>query len=149
MLYPINKNFDSQKRLIRKVNRNGESIEFKTKIEKIFYYTNGKLNKAKVILFSYEYDSETKSVASCHGCSPEFEISTFLYTNKGWIKQNFIENWDGATGSWGEGAEVKLGTLNKKKCLVIYFGFTNQGVTQSITDYYDIETLIKLKSISK
>ena len=40
-LYPSNRNFDNENRLIRKVNRDGADLEFRTKIANTFYYETG------------------------------------------------------------------------------------------------------------
>jgi hypothetical protein len=148
-LYPSNQNYDNENRLIRKVNRDGANIEFRTKIEKTFYYNVGNLKKALVILYSYRYDEANNENESCHACFPEFEIAYFSLSNGNWVKNKFIQNWKESTGSWGNGAELEIKDYNKVKCLVIKSSYGNQGEFYDYTDYYNIETLKKIKSLKK
>lgn len=147
-LYPNNKSFDAEKRLIRQVQKSGKTVEYRTKIAKILYYTAEKQSKAKVILFSYAVNKD-KKIANGHVDAPTFEIATFVNKNNAWAKQNFTENWSGAAGAYGEGALVELGSLNNKKCLVVSTAYTGQGITETYSNYYDLETLKKLKSVKK
>jgi hypothetical protein len=142
-LYPSNNNFDNDNRLIRKVNRDGAELEFRTEIGKIFYYKIGTQQKASVILFSYDYTSGEKS--DCHACSPEFEVANFILTNNTWTKQKFVQNWKESTGSWGEPADLKLKVHNKINCLELSLSYGNQGNFETTTTYYNIETLKKVK----
>jgi hypothetical protein len=148
-LYPGNNHFDNEYRLIRKVNRDGEESEFRTKYINAFYYKTGDQQKVIAILFSYHYNIEEHDVSSCHACHPEFEIAYFTYTNNSWVKQKFIENWKEATGSWGEGAEIEFKIYNKVNCLVLKSSYGNFGEFHEYIDYYNIEYLKKIKSIVK
>lgn len=148
-LYPSNRNFDKENRLIRKVNRDGAELEFRTKIANTFYYKTGTQEKALVILYSYEFEKENEEILSCHACHPEFEIAYFSLVNNIWSKQKFIQNWKESTGSWGEGAELKFQNYNKVNCLILNSSYGNNGVFHDYIDYYNIDTLKKIKSIVK
>ena len=143
-LYPSNRNFDNENRLIRKVNRDGADLEFRTKIANTFYYETGTQEKAVAILYSYEFDTE---ISSCNLCHPEFEIAYFTLINNSWTKQKFIQNWKESSGSWGEGAELQFKIFNKVNCLVLKSSSGNRGEFHVYIDYYNIETLKKVKSI--
>ncbi len=148
-LYPSNRNFDNENRLIRKVNRDGAELEFRTKIANTFYYKTGTQEKAIVVLYSYEFLTEIEEISSCHACHPEFEIAYFTLLNNSWTKQKFIQNWKESTGSWGEGSELQFKIFNKVNCLVLISSYGNQGEFHDYIDYYNIETLKKIKSIVK
>ena len=109
-LYPNNSNFDSENKLIRKVNRDGTEMEFRTELTKTFYYSVGQKQKAVVILFSYDFTSG--EAEDCHICHPEIEIATFEYSNGNWTKTKFVQNWKESTGSWGAGPELQVKKLN-------------------------------------
>lgn len=148
-LYPRNQNHDTEGRLIREVNRNGENVEFRTQIEKTFYYNLGNVKKAIVILFSYRFDELNNEIESCHACYPDFEIAYFTFSNGIWVKNKFIQNWKESTGSWGTGAKLEMKDYNGVKCLVIKSSYGNQGEFYDIVDYYNIDTLEQIKSIEK
>lgn len=150
-LYPNNSNFDSENKLIRKVKKDGAEKEFRTEMAKIFYYKIGTVDKAAVILFSYEFELGDKGPEAivCHVCYPEMEIATFILSGQEWTKQKFVQNWKGATGSWGEGPKLQFKKLNAVNCLVMASSYGNQGEFHDYTDYYNIETLKKVKSIIK
>lgn len=79
-----------------------ESTYFYTTIHRIFYYKlNGK-QKAFVVLISYPFDYFTEGIYECHGCSPDFSIANWYYEKGEWINENFVENWQGGMGSWGQ-----------------------------------------------
>lgn len=148
-LYPNNQKFDSKNRLIRKIIREGYDIEFRTEIEKIFYYKVGHTKKAIVILYSYRYDTANDVIDFCHLCFPEFEMAYFSCINKNWVKNKFIQNWEGSTGSWGKGAALEMKDYNNVKCLVLKSRDGYQGVFYEFTTYYNIETLKLIKSLNK
>jgi hypothetical protein len=133
--------------LIREVNRDEGEMEFRTVLKKIFYYKAGQQQKAAVVLFSYDFTSGEAKF--CHPCYPEMEIATFNLTGQTWTKQKFVLNWKDATGSWGEGPELQFKILNGINGLVTKFSYGNQGEFHDYTDYYNIETLKKVKSITK
>lgn len=146
-LYPSNSNFDNENKLIRKVNRDGANMEFRTELAKTFYYTIGQQQKASVILFSYNYTSG--EAESCHSCHPEMEIATFEYSNGNWTKTKFVQNWKESTGSWGAGPELQLKKINTVNCLVMTSSYGNNGEFHDYIGYYNIETLKKNKSVIK
>lgn len=151
-LYPDKvdkKYFDSENRLIKKITNGTEQQEFRVQISNIFYYNVGTQQKAIVILFAYEIDDNSGDVVNCHACYPEFEIATFALTDNQWTKQRFVQSWEGARGAWGEGAEVSLETYKKKKCLVLKHSYGNHGEFYDYIDYYDVETLKKIRTKTK
>lgn len=123
----------------------------RTAIAKKFYYKAGTIEKVAVILLSYEFEMRDNGpeAVSCHVCYPQMEIATFLFAGQEWTKQKFIQNWKGATGSWGEGPELQLKKLGAVYCLVLKSSYGNQGEFHDYIDYYNIETLKKVKSIKK
>ena len=147
-LYPNNTNFDNEKKLIRKVKRDGYDVELRTEIGKSFYYNINGQRKVIVILFSYSY-SDGVNRDECHVCRPEFDIAHFSDLSGNWAKQSFIENWSDATGSWGNADDIYFETYNNILCLKISGTYGNHGTFISYTNYYDIETLKKIKSIEK
>ena len=146
-LYPSNSNFDNENRLIRKVNRDGAEKEFRKELAKIFYYTVGQQQKVAIILFSYNFTSG--EAEECHACHPEMEIATFEYSNGNWSKTKFVQNWKESTGSWGAGPELQFKKLNAVNCVVMTSSYGNNGDFHDYIDYYNIETLKKIKSIQK
>jgi outer membrane protein OmpA-like peptidoglycan-associated protein len=147
-LYPGNTNFNNEKKLVRKIQRDGYDVELRTEIGKTFYYKINDQQKAIVILFSYSYtDGVNKD--DCHACRPEFEVATFSNIFGNWMTQRFVENWSEASGSWGKADEVTFEKYNNVNCIKISGSYGNQGTFISYTNYYDIETLKKIKSIEK
>ncbi|MCO5230677.1 MAG: DUF4852 domain-containing protein [Chitinophagales bacterium] len=148
LLYPYNNTFDSNKRLVRKVKKGNEYNHYRTEIGKTFFYSAGSQQKAVVILFSHSSDSGG-DIFECHACHPEFDVATFIYSNGIWIKQRFIENWSGGSGSWGSPDKITLEYYNNKNCLKVSGSYGNHGRSVEYMSYYDIETLDKIASFEK
>jgi len=147
LLYPENKNFDASDRLIRKVNRDGETIKLRSEIQKLFYYSSGGTRKALVVFFSYRFNEDTGENEDCNLCAPEFDLAYLSYQNNTWTKTKFIKNWKGSNGSKGEGGSVELETYKNKLCLVVSASFFARGTFSSVTSYYEIENLTLVETI--
>lgn len=146
-LYPNNRNFESKDKLVRKVSRDGAELTFKTEIGKIFYYSKGGLQKALVILYSFDYSDG--QISECHACFPEIELATFAYTANSWKKIKFVENWSESTGTWGQPPTISLKKYKGTLCFEMVSSYSQGGEGESFITYYDIETFKKLKEISE
>jgi hypothetical protein len=107
-LYGRQLEFDGEGMLVRK---DPAGIEFRTALEKTLYYETNGMKKALVVLFSYEYDADMEKIRkgmedACHACYPEFDLAYFSLRAGKWQKDRFIRSWEGASGTWGEGAQI-------------------------------------------
>ncbi|MEI7979707.1 MAG: SHOCT domain-containing protein [Bacteroidota bacterium] len=143
-LYPGNINFDEDNRLIRKIIRDGVEYEFRTRLVYTFYYSKKQIPKAVAILYSYDFTNGSK--ADCHACHPEMEIATFEFSNGEWIKKKFIQNWEGSTGYWGDGAEIVFEKFNNIDCILVRSTYSNGGKSEDYITYYNAESLKVVKS---
>ena len=148
VLYPGKTNFDNEKRLIRKITENGIIKEYRTALSNTFYYKTGGIEKAIIVLFSYDFSSGEK--ADCHICFPKMEIATFALKGEKWTKVKFVEGWTEAQGSFGEGPTVQFQKYNNINCLATTLKvFMNGRGEYLVASYYDIETLKNIKTVSK
>jgi hypothetical protein len=138
ILFQGQNKFDSQRRLIRNVNRNDTTIQLRTAVQKTYYYEKaGQLN-AVVILFSYDYSNGFKM--DCHSCYNDMEIACFQYANGEWLNTKFLENWKRANESWEDGPEISVEKYMNQYSLVLR---SNYGTCdfEPRYEFYNLESL--------
>jgi hypothetical protein len=146
-LYPRENDFDNYYQLIRKVSEDGRPKEYRTAIQNTFYYKSGNIDKAAVILFSYEYVNGQK--LDGHASTPKIDVVTFVISNSNWVKRKIVEDWKIPQPGFGEGPKFHFKKLNNINCIFSTFdAFYNGKGNYSVTEYYNVETLKKVKSTS-
>ena len=144
-LYPNNKEFDNKNRVIRKIKRDNENLEFRTEVEKTFYFTKGSAQKAIVVLFSHNYtDGKEEEILPNNG--PEIEIATFNFDNVKWNKIKFVQNfYNQEYGQWGVGPKLSFVKYKLINCLRVSLSGSSHNEEWTETKYYDAETLKEVK----
>jgi serine/threonine protein kinase len=145
--YPSSNSFDENMMLKRNVERNNEYFKLRTKIKHKVYYKSNAQTKVVVLIYSYDFtDGEKKE---CHACYPELDIATFILNGKFYKLERLIKNSEIACGTWGEMAEMSIKKINDRLCLNTNYKNVQRGVSENITQYYDIETLKEVNVANK
>jgi hypothetical protein len=141
--FPENREFDDEKLLIRNEIKKGDTVEYHTEIAHRFYYLDNQQNKAVAILLSYDFSYGAK--ADCHACYPIMSIVAFRLTDNKWVPEKFIHEFEGSSGSWGEGPKVSIKKIKGQNYLAIESGYGNQGQFSTTSDYYRLDTFKKVR----
>ncbi len=147
-LYPRAQKFDNKGRLI-KVEATGDREQLKTSLAHIFYYKKNNLNKAAVVLFTFEYSSGKDEVRwNCHACGAVVSIATFtLSSNNKWTKTKFVENWEIPQEGYGINPPLQLKNYKNTTCLYLKYNGNRLDEPPFYEYYYDIESLNRIKWI--
>ncbi len=138
---PVINESDNQKRDI------GDKT-YEEVIEKKIYYKVVQIQKVKVMLFLYDITDGSRS--SCHACTPRIDVATFTLVSGNWKLKKLKENWEIPQPGFGEGPKFQFKKFNNVECLQTSFdAFYNGRGDYKVTEYYNIETLKLVKSISK
>ena len=148
-LYPRAQKFDNKGRLTKELRASSSPawiLSDKTSLAHIFYYKKNNLNKAAVVLFTFEYEGEVRIQG--HPSVAIVSIATFtLLSNNKWTKTKFVEDW--IIPQFGYGIDPPLQLKNYKNTTCLYLKYDGYRLDEPsfYEYYYDIESLDEIKWI--
>ena len=133
--FPNNLSFDNIGQLI--ISTSGNTSK-KTELFKIYNYTTNNLKKAFVILYTNDYTNGKKE--DCHACYPKSSIARYVYKDKMWSLDKFIDDFDNPSGGWGKGPDITFIIKNGKYYMKAHFSDMHFGEISEGNTYYNLDT---------